>query len=517
MYNRATQGGNRSIVPGDTTISRLQHLLTSEVRSRVAARQRRRGRLFAMLMVAVVGQMWLAAAVLHAQEPSRRPPNFVVIFIDDLGYGDIEPFGSKLNATPHLRRMAAEGLRLTSSYVAAPVCTPSRAALLTGCYPIRVGLARGSGHAVLFPGDHHGLHPDEVTVAELLREVGYRTGCFGKWHLGDQPGFLPNDQGFESYFGIPYSNDMWPGHGKWRFPPLPLLRNDEVVGQVADAKGQAALCRQFTEEAIAFMRQHRQEPFFVYLPHAFVHHPRHASERFVKATSNPDRQTGGQIAEIDWSVGQVLETIRELELEEQTLVWFTSDNGGARGCVNRPLRGGKGSAFEGGFRVPTLAWWPGEIPANSVCDEVVTAMDLLPTLASLAGAEMPQRRIDGHDVSPLLRNEPGAKSATHAFYYYQQRNLRAVRVGPWKLFTKGQLYHLLDDLSEQRNVADEYPNVVAQLATHLEAARHALGDGDQIGSEVRPVGSVESPRTLLPREGLTGAAAFAPSFPRDQD
>ncbi|MEO0416343.1 MAG: sulfatase-like hydrolase/transferase, partial [Verrucomicrobiota bacterium] len=248
-------------------------------------------------------------------------PNFVVIFIDDLGYGDIGPFGSTKNSTPHLDRMAEEGRTLTSFYLASPVCTPSRASLMTGCYPQRVGLEKGSGHIVLFPGDKHGLHPDEITIADSLKAQGYATGCFGKWHLGDQPQFLPTAQGFDEYYGIPYSNDMWPGLKRWAFPPLPILRGTEIEELVPDMDAQALLCKKFTDEATQFMRDHKDEPFFVYLPHAFVHSPRQASPEFATDGKSPEQ---GQVEEVDWSVGQVLDTIRELGIEEKTFVLFTS-------------------------------------------------------------------------------------------------------------------------------------------------------------------------------------------------
>jgi arylsulfatase A-like enzyme len=438
----------------------------------------------------------------------------VVIFIDDMGYGDIGPFGSTINHTPHLDRMAEEGMKLTSFYVAAPVCTPSRAALLTGCYPKRVGLARGSFHAVLFPGDKHGLHPDEITIAEVLGKVGYATGCFGKWHLGDQPQFLPTSQGFHEYFGIPYSNDMWHGHQGWHFTPLPLVRGGQAVGEVKTMEDQAQLCKRFTEEAAAFIERNKDRPFFVYLPHAFIHHPRAARQPFLDKSTNPDRVTGAQIEEVDWSVGQVLDTLRRLKLDQRTLVIFTSDNGGARGCVNRPLRGGKGSAFEGGMREPTLAWWPGRIPAASVSGELVTAMDLLPTFAHLAAARVPHDRIiDGKDVSPLLLARPGAKSPHDAFFYYRGNNLSAVRSGAWKLFADGRLYHLDWDVSETRDIAAKHPDVVARLETLLARARDDLGDGEKPGKDCRQVGIADNPRVILPRPGVEGEAAYAPVGP----
>ncbi len=447
--------------------------------------------------------------------PAERKPNFVVIFIDDMGYGDIEPFGSKLNHTPHLNRMAAEGMKLTSFYVAAAVCTPSRAALMTGCYPKRVGLAMGSWHAVLMPGDAHGLHPNEVTIAEILKDAGYATGCFGKWHLGDQPAFLPTKHGFDTYYGIPYSNAMWSGYGRRRFPPLPLLRNEAVVGQVKTMADQAQLCRQFTDEAVQFIRKNKERPFFVYLPHAFVHHPRSARPEFLKKAKNKGNVTGAQIEEVDWSVGQILETLRELKLDRKTLVIFTSDNGGARGCVNKPLRGGKGSQWEGGMREPTLAWWPGHIPPGSVCDEVATTMDLLPTFAQLGGGKVPTDRvIDGKDIAPLLLAEPGAKSPHETFFYYSRNQLRAVRSGKWKLFKgNGALYNLADDMGERKNVARQHPDVVQRLRGYLAQAREDMGDGGHPGKNCRPAGVATKPHTILPRPGVEGDAAFAPVRP----
>jgi len=453
------------------------------------------------------------ASAAEAADKTPPKPNFVVIFIDDMGYGDIGPFGSTLNKTPHLDRMAREGMKLTSFYVASAVCTPSRAALMTGCYPLRVGLPRGSGHAVLFPGDVWGLHGDEITIAEVLKKAGYATGCYGKWHLGDQPGFLPVDQGFDEYYGIPYSNDMWPGHRGWPFPKLPILRGREVVAEVKDMDDQADLCRQFTEEAIKFIRKNKDNRFFVYLPHAFVHGPRKARPQFMESTKNPNKATGAQIEEVDWSVGEILGVLRELKLSERTMVLFTSDNGGAGGCVSLPLRGGKGSQFEGGMREPTLAWWPGTIKAGAVCDEVATSMDLLPTFAELAGTPAPKDRIiDGKSIVPLLRVQPDAKSPHEAFFYYRASDLRAVRSGPWKLFAAGQLYNLDDDIGETKNVAAKHADVVTRLRGYLKRARADLGDGKLKGANCRPVGIAKNPRTLLPRPGVEGEEAYAPTL-----
>lgn len=436
--------------------------------------------------------------------PVFATPNYVVIFIDDMGYGDIGPFGSKINETPNLDRMAAEGMKLTTFYVAASVCTPSRAALMTGSYPRRVGLGKGSGHVVLFPGDAHALHPDEITIAEMLKEEGYATGCFGKWHLGDQNGYLPTDQGFDTYFGIPYSNDMWPGHGSWPFPELPIMKDHEVVGDVPDMEAQATLCRRFTQAATDFIRLNKDKPFFVYLPHAFVHHPRAASPEFMTKAKN---ETEAQIEEVDWSAGQILDTIRELGLAENTLVLFTSDNGGARGCSNAPLRGGKGTPFEGGFREPTLAWWPGTIPAGSSCDELTTSMDLFPTFAKLSGREVPEDRvIDGKDIAPLLLGEKEAKSPHDTFYYNQSNGLTAVRSGKWKLFKNGELYDLAADIAESKNVAKENPEVVQSIQPLFKKFEADLA----INS--RPVGKPKNPKTRLPRPGVTGDEAYIPTL-----
>jgi arylsulfatase A-like enzyme len=449
---------------------------------------------------------------------SERKPNFVVIFIDDMGYGDIGPFGSTKNETPHLDRMAKEGMRLTSLYVAAAVCTPSRAALMTGCYPKRVGLARGSWGGVLFPKDPYGLNPREITIAEALREVGYATGCFGKWHLGDQPEFLPTKHGFDSYFGIPYSNDMWPPHPnvpKWQngVCPLPLLRGDKVVEIVKDMDDQAQLCRRFTDQTIQFIKQNKDRPFFVYLPHAFIHHPRGARNEFLDQAGIDSEtelnelrmikereyflkeRTRAQIEEVDWSVGQILDVLRELGLAQDTLVFFTSDNGGSLGSVNTPLRGGKGSAYEGGMREPTIAWWPGKIPADSVCDEVATTMDLLPTFVKLGGGKKPNDRvIDGKDIGPLLQGGDNEKSPHEAFFYYSGTTLRAVRSGPWKLHANGELYNLVRDIGEQQNVAEQYPEIVTHLEKRLTQCRADLDNPDNC----RPVGKKPNPEYLVP-------------------
>lgn len=427
-----------------------------------------------------------------------KQPNFVVIFIDDMGYGDIGPFGAEINQTPELDRMADEGMKLTSFYVLAPVCTPSRAGLMTGCYPKRVGLARGSWGSVLFPKDTHGLNPDEKTIAEVLKDAGYSTGCFGKWHLGDQPEFLPTQHGFDTYYGIPYSNDMWPRHEpskRWKngVCPLPIMRGTNVVEIVADMDDQAELCRKFTEEAVSFIRENRDKPFFCYIPHAFVHYPRMARPEFMaKATAEGNKKTHeAQVEELDWSTGEILKTLRELGIADNTLVLFTSDNGSAGGSAG-PLRGHKGQTWEGGMREPTIAWWPGTVPAGSVCDEIGSVMDFLPTFAALAGAKIPSDRvIDGKDITPLLLGVPGAKTPHEAFFYHQGDRLDAVRSGPWKLFVNGKLYNLETDIGEQADVASQHPNVVARLKRLMENFEAELT------ANSRPVGVAEQTTFLV--------------------
>ena len=456
--------------------------------------------------------------------PTGQKPNFVVIFIDDMGYGDIGPFGSTLNRTPHLDRMAAEGLKLTSFYVAAPVCTPSRAALLTGSYPKRVGLAEASRHGVLFPGDAWGLNPSEVTIAEVLKDAGYATGCFGKWHLGDQPEFLPDGTRVRRIFRnsllerhVAPTPQRRPGEASGTFRRCPCCETPRSSARWTDMHGQGMLCKLFTDEATGFIRRNKDKPFFVYLPHAYIHHPRGVQKGFLdQEESNPvdwkavarepwevdlERRTKAQIEEVDWSAGQILDTIRDLGIAENTLVLFTSDNGGSRGCVNTPLRGAKGSTWEGGMREPTLAWWPGRIPAGSACDEVATAMDLLPTFAALSGGRVPEdRTIDGRDISDLLLGRAGAKSPHNAFYYYFRHELQAVRSGKWKLFAKdGALYDLDADIGETSDVSAQHPEVVSRLSKLLAEARADLGDGRGTCPNCRTVGKTGDPSFLIPR------------------
>ena len=427
-----------------------------------------------------------------AAKPAK--PNFVVILIDDLGYGDIGPYGSKLNRTPHLDRMAAEGMKLTSFY-GAPVCTPSRAQMMTGCYAKRVSLPN-----VIFPSCPIGISDQEHTVAELLKKQGYATMAIGKWHLGDQPKFLPTEHGFDHYLGLPYSNDMGgavkpvpKGQGK---PPLPLLRDGKVIEAPAE---QNTLTTRYTEAAVKFIQENKDRPFFLYMPHTAVHVPLHPGKAFDGKSTNG--KYGDWVEETDWSVGQILATLKDLKIDSRTLVLFTSDNGpwltqGKNGGVAGPLRGGKGSTWEGGVRVPTVAWWPGRIAAGAVCDAPVSEMDVLPTLVSLAGGSVPQdRKIDGKDIWPLLSGQ--SKDSPHdALFYFNGNKLEAVRVGEWKLrLAGGELYNLNREISETTNVAADHPDVIAKLREFVKQMDADLGETG-IGPGVRPPGRVSQPRPL---------------------
>lgn len=440
---------------------------------------------------------------------AAEKPNFVVIFTDDQGYGDLSCFGGKHVSTPRIDQMAAEGSRLTSFYVAAPVCTPSRAALMTGCYPKRIDMATGSNFGVLLAGDTKGLNPDEITIAEVLKDVGYRTAIFGKWHLGDQPEFLPTKQGFDEYFGIPFSHDIHPFHprqDRFKFPPLALLENETVIEMDPDAD---YLTKRITEHAVSFIERSKDKPFFLYVPHPIPHKPLHVSPPFMKGVSpeisdklknegdSIDYKTRDSlfrqaINEIDWSVGQILDTLKAQGIDENTLVIFTSDNGPAIGSAG-PLKGRKGSTFEGGMRESTVIRWPGRIPAGKSNDELMTTMDLLPTFAKLAAAEIPiDRVIDGKDIWSTLIGE--ADTPHESFFYHRGNSLDAVRSGKWKLHAnKGrptQLYDLENDIGEKNNVIKSHPAVVKRLNGHLKAFASEIADN------CRPAAFVENPKPL---------------------
>lgn len=434
-----------------------------------------------------------------------RKPNFVLVFLDDLGYGDLGCYGAEKIRTPNIDRMAAEGMKFTDFYAAAPVCTPSRAAIMTGCYPPRVGL--GYPELVLSPLSVIGLNPKEVTVARLLKDAGYATACVGKWHLGHLSPFLPTNHGFDSYYGIPYSNDMAPG---------PLMRDEEIVELPVD---QATLTERYTEEAVSFIRENRDKPFFLYLAHTFPHTPLFVSERF--AGKSEGGLYGDVVECLDWSMGRILDTLAECGLDENTLVIFTSDNGPwlvkkDHGGSSGPLRSGKGTVYDGGMRVPCIARMPGTVPAGTVCREVTSTIDVLPTFAAMAGTQPPTDRIiDGKDIGPLLRGEPGAKSPHEAFFFYAMDSLQAVRSGPWKLVFERirkqdfpfepienpeevvpeALYNLEEDIAEQNNVIDRHPDIAERLRGYADAMREDIGDNPMhkalkpvVGKNRRPAG-----------------------------
>ncbi len=429
---------------------------------------------------------------------AKRPPNLVVIFCDDLGYGDLGCYGHPTIHTPNLDRMASEGQKWTQFYVGANVCTPSRAALLTGRLPVRSGMTSDS-HRVLFPYSKGGLPQSEYTLAELLHDAGYATAAVGKWHLGHLPQFLPPTHGFDSYFGIPYSNDMdiRPGlnYRQSNFNPqpdsfnVPLMRNEQIVERPAD---QRTITRRYTDETIRLIKEHKNRPFFVYLAHNLPHVPLFCSEEF----ENTSRRGiyGDVVEEIDAGVGRILDTLREEGLAENTLVVFSSDNGPwlsfkTHGGSAGLLRDGKGTTFEGGHRVPGIFWWPGQIEPRVVA-EMGSTLDLLPTLAALVGRTLPEDRIyDGYDLSAALL--AGQPSPRDTFYYYHDEQLYALRHGPFKAHFKTQgsygseprkpvshdpplLYHLGHDPSEQYNIADEHSEVIAKIQALAEQHRQTV-------------------------------------------
>ena len=449
----------------------------------------------------------LFAAPAHA---AVSPPNIVLIFADDLGYGDLACYGSK-NPTPNLDRLAAQGARFTDFYAAQAVCSASRAALLTGCYPNRVGILGALG-----PGAKVGLSSNELTIAELLKGRGYATAIFGKWHLGRASQFLPTRHGFDEFFGLPYSNDMWPRHPlTTNYPPLPLIEGEKVIELMPD---QTRLTVRYTERAVQFIERNHARPFFLYVPHHLPHVPLFVSDRHRgKSGRGPH---GDAIMEVDWSVGQILDALKAHKLEENTLVVFTSDNGpwlayGDHAGSAGPLREGKATSFDGGVRVPCLMRWPGKIAPGTVRRDLALTMDLLPTFAKLAGATLPaQRIIDGRDIWPLISGQPDARTPHEAFFIYWGAHLQAVRSGKWTLHfphtyvhvgapggggkpgkTVSQkvelsLFDIEKDPAQKVNLADKFPEVVSQLQQLADRCREDLGDSatKQKGKNLRDPG-----------------------------
>jgi len=467
------------------------------------------------LLLILCSLLIIASSATHAADK----PNVVIVFTDDQGFGDVGVYGQTNFKTPHLDRMAAEGMKFTDFYAAQAVCSASRTGLLTGCYPNRVGILGALG-----PQSKHGINPDDILISEVLKDKGYATAIYGKWHLGHHKKFLPMQHGFDDYFGLPYSNDMWPFHptaGK-RFPDLPLFEKNEIINPKVNGKEQTQLTTWYTERTVEFITQHKDEPFFVYLPHSMPHVPLYVSDKF-KGKSKQGLY-GDVIMEIDWSVGQILETLKKLNIDEKTLVIFTCDNGpwlsyGNHAGSAGPLREGKGTAWDGGQREPCIMRWPGKIPAGSVCQEVASTIDIMPTVAKLVGYKLPDNYIiDGKNIWPLMSGQKGAKSPHEAFYFYWGAGLNAVRSGDWKLhlphsyrsltgypgrdgvpdgYTQDKtglaLFNLREDVGEQFNVAGQNPEVMARLLRYANAARDDLGDSlvKRVGKNVREPGRVE--------------------------
>ncbi|MGB7326853.1 MAG: sulfatase [Rubripirellula sp.] len=482
----------------------------------------------------------VSATALQAQSP---PPNIVVIFIDDMGYADINPFGATEYQTPNLNRMASEGRKFTDFVVSSAVCSASRSALMTGCYHRRVGISGALG-----PKSNIGIAERETTLAELCKSKGYATAAFGKWHLGHDPKFLPTNHGFDEFYGIPYSNDMWPLHpasvaqreknpnAKIAWPALPMIHATsdggvKIVNEDIQPADQEQMTKQFTERAVGFIKDHVDTPFFVYLPHPMVHVPLYASEDF-RGKSGAGK-FGDVVMEVDWSVGEILNAIEDIGVERNTLVVFTSDNGpwlsyGTDSGKATPLREGKGTMFEGGYREPTIMWWKDKIPAGTTCDKLASTIDLLPTVAALIDADVPEHKIDGKDIGPLMFGDADAVSPHESFYgYYGGGQLQTIRnerfklVFPHKYRTlKGHpggfggrpvaytnvdaelaLYDLDNDVSETTNVMDKFPEEVAKLQAAAEEARQDLGDKltGRSGNGIRPADSLSPDDERLPQ------------------
>ncbi len=463
------------------------------------------------------------------KEPDRSRPNVVIIFIDDQGYGDIGPNGAIDYITPNIDKLAAEGMRFTNFYAAQAVCSASRAGLLTGCYPNRIGIS-----GALMPWAKIGISDQEMTIAQLLKQKGYATGMVGKWHLGDKKPFLPLQHGFDDYLGLPYSNDMWPvdfdgkpipkdsKSWKAKYPPLPIIDGNEKVGEIRTLDDQGKLTTMYTERALKFIDEHHNEPFFLYMAHSMVHVPLGVSDKF-KGKSKQG-MFGDVMMEVDWSVGEVMKALDKYGLTDNTLVIYTSDNGpwlnfGNWAGSTGGLREGKGTSWEGGQREPCIMRWPGVIPEGTICNKLSSTIDILPTLAEITGAKLPDHIIDGVNILPLMKGEENANPRNVFYYYYQRNSLEAVRKGHWKLVlphkyrsyegvppghdgfpgpyahdsTDLALYNLRRDPGERYNVIDQHPDVVKDIMIEVQKAREDLGDDltGNPGKNRRPPGKLE--------------------------
>ncbi len=464
---------------------------------------------------------------IEQKSTNDNPPNFIIVFIDDMGYGDIGTQGATGWTTPNLDKMAAEGMRFTNFYAAQPVCSASRAGLMTGCYPNRIGFS-----GALFPNDKVGINPNETTIAEMLKEKGYATGIFGKWHLGRPDKFLPLQNGFDEYVGIPYSNDMWPlddvgnplpeGHGRSNNPDLPVMKDNDVMFTITDLKGQDTLTTLYTENAVDFINRNADKPFFLYVPHSMAHVPLGVSDKF--RGNSEQGKYGDVIMEIDWSVGQIEKALQDNGIADNTVIIFSTDNGPWLNYGNHAgsaggLREGKTTSWEGGQRVPFIVKWPGHIPAGTICNKLGCAVDILPSFAEIAGAELPELKIDGTSIVELWKGNNEANPRETILFYYGKNNLNGVRRGNWKLVLphtwssyntqpghdgyggrrirmtveKPELYNMMRDPGEQYNVIEYYPEKAAELMEIVEKARAELGDlnvGLEKGSENREIGKI---------------------------
>ncbi len=454
----------------------------------------------------------------------KNVPNIILIFCDDLGYADLSCYGSLWNQTPEIDRMAVEGVRFTDFYAGAPVCTPSRAGLMTGSYARRVDLDLDAQNRwVLFPKAQKGINPKETILPEMLKKAGYSTAIIGKWHLGDQPEFLPLRHGFDYWYGIPYSNDM--GIRKENIPLIPLMQNSTVIEQlnVRKEEDQASLTKRYTDQAIKWIRENKEQPFFLYLAHTMPHNPVGARPQFHQKTINPKKGFGASVAEISWSTGEILSSLKEMGIDKNTLVIFTSDNGGAPhwGSSNGVLKGRKGQVHEGGVRVPCIAWWPGKIKPGTTCNAPASVLDFYRTFSAIANVK-PDDDIkrDGIDISDYFIN-PGEEREARPYFYWHVGYLQAVRYGDWKLSLLGQfsereqqnilkstyrstqfsdqieLYNLRSDPGETTNVADKNPEIIAQLQKMAEKEINALGEWTHKGPEVRKTIIIDSPKPLI--------------------
>ena len=441
----------------------------------------------------------------------KEKPNIILINCDDMGYGDLGCYGSPVNQTPCIDMLARQGIRFTECYAPSPVCSPSRGGMLTGCYPPRISFGKFEGYWVLFPGQGVGLSRNEETIASVLKSAGYATGMIGKWHCGDQKEFLPPNFGFDSYYGLPYSNDMGRQVGndgssftlRSTFPPLPLLKDHNVVEEQPDL---ATLTERYTERATDFIQLHQDTPFFLYFAHMYVHRPLYAHESFQENSRNGIY--GASMACVDWSTSVIVRTLDKLGIRDNTMIIFTSDNGSRgipeEGCSNAPLRGAKGTTWEGGMRVPCIVNWPARIPAGMVCDELISALDFLPTLSSIAGASTSRKHIiDGQDLSDLWLGKTTSSPRDHFAYYYMN-DLNAVRDSRYKLHLARdgkpvcELYDLKQDPEEKQDVHAILPEIVESLSKTAEGYRHCLGDAVTgcEGREIRDCGHVENPKML---------------------